>query len=77
MVNGTTSRLLYIGAYVVILVCLGSILALKLNDAGAAVPTEVDMVLTSSIAFVLGAHIKPPIATDANGGDLDPDQKAA
>lgn len=63
MVNGTLSRILYVGAFA----CIGLLIVCMtiLSTAGAAIPTELSGALMALIAFVAGAHIKPPVSLAA------------
>lgn len=65
MVNGTLSRILYLGAIILILACIVGIIAHGLTDR--PVPYELTGVLSSCLAFLFGAHVRPPIS--AGGRD--------
>lgn len=77
MVNGATSRIIYILAGIIAVTCIVAIVALKISDPASNVPNELDYALFGAVGFIVGAHVKPPIATDANGEPLAPGQKAA
>lgn len=60
MVNGTTSRFVYIGALILIGISLIGIMTLSAFNR--TVPADIDIVLTTLLGFVVGAHFRPPIA---------------
>lgn len=72
MVNGSTSRILYIGAFVLLGVCIVAMAALAVLKAPA--PSIFDAVIVGLLGFIVGAHIKPPVSTDGNGAALAPAQ---
>lgn len=67
MVNGTTSRILYVGAYGMIAMVLAGIVLL--SSTNHPIPIELDAALTTLLGFIAGAHVKPPIGARQDGND--------
>ena len=61
MINGTLSRILYIGA--LMLVGLDMAGMFVMSYAGKESPGTATVVLTSCLAFVFGTHVMPVLGT--------------
>ena len=69
MVNGATSRIIYIGAWVAILSCIvGFILLAALGHDS---PPELMSAMTAAFGVIAGSHLIPPIAQRATQRALD------
>jgi hypothetical protein len=60
MVNGATSRIVYIGVLILLGTCIVGIMVLSALDR--TVPNDIEIVLTTLLGFIVGAHFKPPTA---------------
>lgn len=58
MVNGTLSKILYLGAFGMMGLCVIGIIALSITEH--AVPPELTVAFSSSLALIAGSHITPP-----------------
>lgn len=71
MVNGTLSRILYIGAFAIVGLVITAITVLAMN--GHPVPGELQIVLPTLIAFIAGSQITPPnVEKTKTGAMVDP-----
>lgn len=75
MVNGATSRLIYLGAFIILGICLIGLVVMAVLQVSA--PSIFDAVIVGLLGFIVGAHIKPPVSTDGNGSPLLPSQLTA
>jgi len=75
MVNGSISRILYVGALFLIGICLVGkiILAYYGKDTGS----DVTIVLTSLMAFLFGTHVTPLLKPDQVARTLENTLKEA
>jgi hypothetical protein len=74
MVNGKTSRIVVIGALLLLaLLVVSTVVLTALHDA---VPIEITGLMTGTAGLVLGTFFKPITNTDANGNPLAPTQLA-
>lgn len=76
MVNGTLSRITYYAAVAIVLVVLIAEMTGWLLGQSTPLPDDAKTALTGALMFLWGAHVKPPIVTDANGARLAESQKA-
>lgn len=58
MVNGTLSRILYIGALILVAICLVGTMAMA--SAGQEFPGDAKMILYTCLGFLFGTHVMPP-----------------
>lgn len=63
MINGTLSKIIYIGAYLMSAICLVGYFLLKSLDK--PIDPELWIAFGASIGIVGGAHLKPPVNTSA------------
>lgn len=64
MVNGSTSRLIYLGAWVCILACIIGIVILSVSDHET--PGALMIAMTGAFGVITGSHIvSPPITREA------------
>jgi len=71
MVNGTLSRILYIGAFVCMGLCIIGYIVLAV--AVKPVPAELGIAFTGSLALVAGSHITPPnVKKTTDGAVVEP-----
>jgi len=76
MVNGRISLIVYVGAWVSILLCIVGFIVLAYNSKEA--PAELRIALTAAFGIVTGSHIMPPItrkATESTLGKVETDLK--
>lgn len=69
MVNGVTSRIIYIGAWASIMLCIIGYIVLAALDNDA--PVELQMAMTASFGVIAGSHIMPPIGRKASNVILE------
>lgn len=60
MVNGWTSRILYVGVFTLLAIILSGVILLSLNDK--PVSGELYTVMFSLVGFLVGTHVKAPVA---------------
>lgn len=59
MVNGSTSKIIYLGAWLCAFTCIVGIVILGIGQD--PIPVELGLALTACISFVAGAHVKAPV----------------
>ena len=65
MVNGTLSKILYIGALLIVALCLaGLMFGTGRNDEVVAA------VLSAALAFLFGSHVTPPNVAKISPGEI-------
>lgn len=64
MVNGTISRILYIGALCIVALCVAGAVSLSFTGDGE-LPGDAKMALYTCLGFLFGTHVKPPISKAA------------
>jgi len=69
VVNGVTSRIIYIGAWINI--ALVGLCITYLSAHSKATPAELQMALTGAFGVIAGSHIKPPISPKATKAYLE------
>ena len=69
MINGTLSRILYVSCAVIVLVCVVGIVLHGLTSR--PVPAELTAALSTCLAFMFGAHVRPPLPGAADRGERD------
>jgi len=73
LVNGITSRVIYVGAWFSIMLCVVCITYLA--GHGQDTPAELQMALTGAFGVIAGSHIKPPISPGATRQYLEDEGK--
>ena len=58
MVNGTLSKILYLGAFAMIGLCIVAITVLAMGNHET--PAQLQVVMTALLAMIAGSHITPP-----------------
>ena len=71
MVNGTLSRILYVGAFVLTGICVVGYIILAM--LARTIPGELAAAFTASLALIAGSHITPPnVQRTIDGSGYEP-----
>jgi len=68
MVNGRVSLIIYIGAWVSIILCIVGFIVLAAT--GHDSPPELQVAMTAAFGIIAGSHIMPPITRKATESTL-------